>query len=203
MREGDYQFKAGSAKQFQKHGVLVSDSAHVTPPFAGQGLVLGLKDALNLSWKLDHCLKKKTGKKILETYTLERKPEVNKMITLAIVAGFLTSPQTKLASFLSESLFFTLSRFPLLKGFIRRFQFKPNHNLKKGFLVKRKWLRPSFIGKQFPAVWLKKNHDSKRVRSDELLGGRFCLFCLEVDPDVVFGKELLKKWGIWGGQVVK
>ena len=52
-RTAVYRFHARVAKSFSKgRCFLAGDAAHVTPPFAGQGLVAGLRDVANLAWKL-------------------------------------------------------------------------------------------------------------------------------------------------------
>ncbi|MFX8149063.1 FAD-dependent monooxygenase, partial [Acinetobacter baumannii] len=52
-RKAVYRFHARTVDRFSVGRVfLVGDAAHITPPFVGQGLVAGLRDAANLSWKL-------------------------------------------------------------------------------------------------------------------------------------------------------
>jgi 3-(3-hydroxy-phenyl)propionate hydroxylase len=53
----------------------------MTPPFLAQGMVQGIKDASNLAWKIAHALKGGSAK-ILDTYELERRPLVHKVITI-------------------------------------------------------------------------------------------------------------------------
>ena len=57
-RTAVYRFHARTVERFQQGRVfLAGDAAHITPPFAGQGLVAGLRDALNLCWKLAWVLR--------------------------------------------------------------------------------------------------------------------------------------------------
>ena len=66
---------------------LAGDAAHQTPPFAGQGLCAGVRDAVNLGWKLDLVLSGKAEESLLDTYTSERLPHVQSMIHFAVELG--------------------------------------------------------------------------------------------------------------------
>jgi len=53
---------------------LAGDAAHIHSPLGGQGLNLGLGDAMNLGWKLAAVIKKKSSQHLLDTYHSERYP---------------------------------------------------------------------------------------------------------------------------------
>src|SRR5580658_90867 len=54
--------------------LLAGDAAHVHSPFGGQGLNLGLSDAMNLGWKLAAMARARAPESLLDTYTAERHP---------------------------------------------------------------------------------------------------------------------------------
>lgn len=82
-----YRFNARVAKQWRKgRTVLAGDAAHLMPPFAGQGLCSGLRDAANLAWKLAAMTQGATND-LLETYQPEREPNVRAIIGMAIMMG--------------------------------------------------------------------------------------------------------------------
>lgn len=56
------------------YAFLCGDAAHTTPPFLGQGLNQGLRDANNIAWKLEHVLLGKASPSILGTYMAEQRP---------------------------------------------------------------------------------------------------------------------------------
>jgi 3-(3-hydroxy-phenyl)propionate hydroxylase len=54
--------------------MLAGDAAHVHPPVGGQGLNLGVQDAMNLGWKLAQVVKQTSPESLLDTYHAERHP---------------------------------------------------------------------------------------------------------------------------------
>ncbi|MPZ81695.1 MAG: FAD-dependent oxidoreductase [Actinophytocola sp.] len=56
------------------HVLLAGDAAHVHSPFGGQGLNLGIGDAVNLGWKLAAVVRGRLPEDLLDTYTAERHP---------------------------------------------------------------------------------------------------------------------------------
>jgi flavoprotein hydroxylase len=83
-----YRFQARWVDEWRRGRVLLAgDAAHQTPPFAGQGLCTGLRDAANLAWKLDLVLRGLAGDAVLDTYGRERGPHARAVIELAMDMG--------------------------------------------------------------------------------------------------------------------
>ena len=59
---------------------LAGDAAHQQPPFTGQGMCQGIRDAANLSWKLHNVLAGKAKEKLLDTYEVERGAHAKRLI---------------------------------------------------------------------------------------------------------------------------
>ena len=68
--------------------LLAGDAAHVHPPVGGQGLNIGVQDAVNLGWKLAQVIKRKSPESLLDTYQAERHPVAARVLrnTMAQVA---------------------------------------------------------------------------------------------------------------------
>ncbi|MFF4120494.1 bifunctional 3-(3-hydroxy-phenyl)propionate/3-hydroxycinnamic acid hydroxylase [Streptomyces sp. NPDC001714] len=66
---------------------LLGDAAHMMPPFAGQGLNSGVRDAANLCWKVAEVLAGRAGDALLDTYDTERRPHAQAMIDLSVRLG--------------------------------------------------------------------------------------------------------------------
>ena len=78
---------------------LHSRDAHLTPPFIGQGLGAGLRDADNLAWKLAHVLTGQAGEDLLATYDTERRPHARAMVKKAVRVGWaMTGGQDRAAA---------------------------------------------------------------------------------------------------------
>ena len=99
LRASVYTFHARTAARWRDGRVLLAgDAAHVMPPFAGQGLSAGLRDAVNLAWKLAAVARDERPEAILDTYEPERRPHVLRMTALARFVGALVQPRrTRLA----------------------------------------------------------------------------------------------------------
>ncbi len=87
-RSAVYRFHALVATDWRRERVLLAgDAAHQTPPFAGQGLCAGLRDAANLAWKLSAVARGEAGEALLDSYQAEREPHVRAFIDLALMMG--------------------------------------------------------------------------------------------------------------------
>jgi 3-(3-hydroxy-phenyl)propionate hydroxylase len=77
--------------------LLAGDAAHVHPPMGGQGLNIGVQDAVNLAWKLAQVVKRTSPGSLLDTYHAERHPVAARVLrnTMAQVALRRTDDRTK------------------------------------------------------------------------------------------------------------
>jgi len=83
-----YTFHGLVAERWRDGRIFIAgDAAHQTPPFLGQGMCAGIRDAANLAWKLAHVVKGGAPCDLLDTYELERRPHAIKVINAAIRIG--------------------------------------------------------------------------------------------------------------------
>jgi 2-polyprenyl-6-methoxyphenol hydroxylase-like FAD-dependent oxidoreductase len=87
-RHAVYTFRGSWAEPWRMgRWLLAGDAAHLMPPFAGQGMCSGLRDAANLAWKLDAVLGGRAADALLDSYGSERLPHVRAIIDFSIALG--------------------------------------------------------------------------------------------------------------------
>ncbi|HVP02753.1 MAG TPA: bifunctional 3-(3-hydroxy-phenyl)propionate/3-hydroxycinnamic acid hydroxylase [Solirubrobacteraceae bacterium] len=88
LRHAVYEFRSMVAERVREgRCLIVGDAAHLTPPFLGQGLCSGLRDAANAAWKLDLVLRGLAADALLDTVTEERQPQNDWIISFAVQLG--------------------------------------------------------------------------------------------------------------------
>lgn len=97
LRSAIYTFESLLAQRWREgRCVIAGDAAHRMPPFLGQGMCAGIRDAVNLAWKLAALCEGRADAALLDTYEQERRPHVQAFIEGAVEAGRIlqmTDPQ--------------------------------------------------------------------------------------------------------------
>lgn len=87
-RAAVYTFHSVVADSWRRGRLLLAgDSAHQTPPFLGQGMCAGIRDAANLAWKLSDVVSGHAPDSLLDSYERERSPHVREYIERAVRLG--------------------------------------------------------------------------------------------------------------------
>jgi 3-(3-hydroxy-phenyl)propionate hydroxylase len=173
VRKTIYTFHARLASQWSSGRVfLAGDACHLTPPFAGQGMNSGVRDAHNLSWKLAWVLRGVFPQTILETYQLERRDHVAEMIKLALRMGRVMAPRTRSIGWLTQSGFRLLSLYKPARDYFAQMRYKPPPRFRRGLILPdgRPWSKTA-VGRLIPQPFV-VTHDGRR-RFDDLLGNGF------------------------------
>ena len=88
IRVAEYTFRAMVANRWrQGNTFILGDAAHLTPPFIGQGMGAGMRDAHNLAWKIAGVLNGTLQRHVLDSYEPERKTHATAIVKLARLTG--------------------------------------------------------------------------------------------------------------------
>ena len=129
-----YTFHARVAQRWRVGRVLLAgDAAHLTPPFAGQGMNSGVRDATNLAWKLAAVVHGTHGAELLDSYEQERKPHAWALIRMALRIGAFMQPKSRLGAALTQGLLRLVCVVPAARDYILQLKFKPKPRFARGF----------------------------------------------------------------------
>ncbi|MEU5528009.1 bifunctional 3-(3-hydroxy-phenyl)propionate/3-hydroxycinnamic acid hydroxylase [Micromonospora chersina] len=168
LRAAEYTFRAQLADRWRDRRVFVlGDAAHLTPPFIGQGMCAGLRDAMNLAWKLAGVLDGTLAETVLDTYEIERRHHAHAMIKLAKFIGTAMTAGGELGSIIRRAVAPRLHLVPGLTDLATDSQTPP---LPRSDLVIRPRLRPGLAGRLCPNAII----DGDR-RFDDVAAGRFAV----------------------------
>ena len=170
-----YRFHARVAPRWRFGRVfLAGDAAHLTPPFAGQGMNSGIRDAQNLAWKLAAVLGGMAGPGLLDSYEGERRGHTWQMIELALRMGRIMSPPSRLHGVLTQAGFRALNVWPPARDYVQQMKYKPPPRFQEGFLVPDGRGRRSVVGRLLPQPAVRVA-DGREVLLDAVVGNRFAL----------------------------
>jgi 3-(3-hydroxy-phenyl)propionate hydroxylase len=168
-----YTFHARVAERWREGRVfLAGDAAHLTPPFAGQGMNSGVRDAANLAWKLAAVCKGQSGADLLDSYQSERKPHARALIRMAERIGRFMQPKSRFTAVLTQGALKLVSLYPPARDYVLHLKFKPTPRFLKGFFVPAPAGATLPAGQLLPQPWVELPGGA-RVRLDEVLGSGF------------------------------
>lgn len=131
-----YTFHARVAQRWRDRRVfLAGDAAHLTPPFAGQGMNSGLRDAANLAWKLAAVVQGQLPDSLLTTYEQERKPHAWALIRMAQRIGWYMQPKTTWGAALTQGALRLACLIPAARDYILHLKFKPKPRFRQGYFL--------------------------------------------------------------------
>jgi 3-(3-hydroxy-phenyl)propionate hydroxylase len=201
-RTAVYRFHAREAKHFsQGRCFLAGDAAHVTPPFAGQGLVAGLRDAANLAWKLAWVVRGQANERVLDSYDTERRPHARKIIRLALMLGAVVMPQNRAAAFAVHGLMSLARLLPAGRALFEDLKVKPQNTFDEGLFWRARGNERLRAGAMLPQGWVRAATGGGPILSDDALGLQWALIGFGVDPSASAAAELLQRWQAAGARV--
>jgi 3-(3-hydroxy-phenyl)propionate hydroxylase len=129
-RAAVYAFHARISSRWRVGRVLLlGDAAHLSPPFAGQGLGAGLRDAHNLAWKLAAVVRGEAPDALLDTYARERLPHVARTTALALGLGVLVQIRRTRIARLRDAVLPRLAAARPVRDWLRRGGWRPSSRI--------------------------------------------------------------------------
>ena len=200
-----YTFHARIAKKWRVGRVfLAGDAAHLTPPFAGQGMNSGVRDVHNLSWKLAEALNAgpEASEALLDSYETERKPHAWSLIELALRMGKVMMPTSKTMGFLTRTAFRVLGLYGPARDYVAQMKYKPKPRFESGLIWHdAKPRKASIVGQMIPQPVVEMPDRQYRLL-DEILPDQPVLLVYSKTPDQVVDDALLASFRIAGVAVV-
>jgi len=126
---------------------LAGDAAHLMPPFAGQGLNAGIRDASNIAWKLIEAVRGGATERLLDTYETERRAHGAKMMTLSRRIGAVVMATNPLATRARDLTVQLLRKAPAVHAYLANMRFVTPPDYSEGLAV-----RPDARSAHLPGV---------------------------------------------------
>ena len=194
IRKRVYTHHSRMAEHFRSGRVfLIGDAAHVMPVWQGQGYNSGIRDSLNLSWKIAMVVRGLAGERLLDSYETERRDHVRAMIGLSTWVGRAVSITNRLAAGLRNAFFRGLSAIPTAKSYIVTMRFKPMPQMTSGALTTVGSVgAPSPVGRLFvqPTVCTRT---APSVKLDDAIGPWFALIAWNNNPREILDEDAQRR----------
>ena len=131
-----YRFHALVADRFRVgRAFLLGDAAHMMPPFAGQGLNSGLRDAANLCWKIADVLAGRLDDAALDSYDVERRPHARATVRLSERLGrIVMTTDPRFAARRDAHVHAALDD-PATRAFFEEMRYRPPHAYRQGLIA--------------------------------------------------------------------
>jgi len=202
-RKRVYTFHARVAERWRAGRVfLAGDAAHLSPPFAGQGMNSGLRDAHNLSWKLSAAVGRDVSEEFLDSYEVERKPHALAMIQLALTMGRIMMPTSVLQGAFVRGAFRLMGLVPRVRDYFAQMRFKPPPRFEAGLIwTEAEDGKNTMVGRLLPQPVVELPDRNQKLLDAVLPEGPVVLVFSEF-PDRQMDRALSDKFAAAGAPVI-
>lgn len=154
--------------------MIIGDAAHVFPPFGGEGIAAGLRDAMSLRWRLDliskMSLKSDAIERLLMGWNLERRQGIDEATRNTMINGRMVNLRSPVLAFLRNTVIKLLWTIPAVAEYLTQkalydnFFYKPCQN---GF-----FLASQRGGHKLSQTWLRQRSGPCQLSDDVLFTGK-------------------------------
>lgn len=198
-----YTFHARVAATWRQGSVLLAgDAAHLTPPFAGQGMNSGLRDAHNLAWKLSEALRTDKADALLDSYEAERKPHAQAMIDLALRMGRVMMPKSRLQAWLVRAGFWALGLYPPARDYFAHMRYKPKPKFTRGLVWPDKAGPGADVAGRMLPQPLVETPQRSRAMLDDILPDQPVFLVFDARPEFALPDHIRARANALGAAVV-
>ena len=202
--------------------LIAGDAAHLMPVWLGQGWNSGVRDAMNLGWKLATVLSGQADDRLLDTYTDERLDHVTKMVELSMTMGNVIKMTNPVAVAARDYAAKVVNRFPQFRDYFGEMRFRPQPRYTRGVIADQSTQEPgvsrlaltaasvpflqtrqkvSSVGVQFPQPRV-TTRDGTDLRLDDVTGRWWTLVLWMNNPYGVLPNRTLDSLASLGARLV-
>ena len=195
IRRAVYGFSERIATKLQDDRVfLLGDAAHVMPPFGGQGMNTGARDAANLCWKIAMVLDGKAAPSLLATYETERRDHIRAIVDYSVRVGRLANIRSPALALLRDLAFVSANLHPAIRRYFREMRHLPKPAFQDGLVVRSSDDgKDSRIGRMLPRIGL-RDALGGTAPIDDVAGRGFALLGLDVEAGALVEAAARPPW---------